>query len=305
MQAKTIEKIINKKFDNLLESISDSSVKEVLRKNTIITGGCIVSMFLNEDINDYDLYFRTFDSAKKVAEYFVDLYLKNKKEKDKVVPKLFVESENDRIRIVVKSSGIESETADNLDYRFFEQLDPGSPQQEEFIDGLMEVIAKDSKDKNDKYKPIFITSNAITLTNDMQLILRFYGEPDDIHESYDFVHCTNYWTSWEKKLTLRKDALQSIIEKQLIYTGSLYPICSVMRLRKFINRGWSINAGQIFKICYQISKLDLDDPSVLQDQIIGVDIAYFYQLLSYLKNAEKDKRTIDYIYICELIDKIW
>ena len=302
MQANTINKILNKKFDNFLSSIKDDKLIILLKDNTIITGGCITSMLLNEPVNDYDLYFRDIKTTKAVAEYFLKVFKKNKKDKDAKLLTMKVIEEDSRIKIVIQSFGVESETADNNDYMFFESLDPGSPEQEKFIETTMEVIAKIPKDKKDKYRPIFITSNAITLSNDIQLILRFYGEPEEIHKNYDFIHCTNYWTSWNRKLILNKEALQSILEKQLIYSGSLYPICSIMRIRKFIERGWKINAGQIFKICYQISKLNLDDPKVLYDQLLGVDIAYFIQLLHLLKTGNRD---IDYIYICELIDKIW
>jgi len=305
MKPKTIERILNKKFDTLLESIKDESVKKSIKKNTIITGGCIVSMLLKEPVNDYDLYFRNFITAKKVAEYFLEVYKENKKAKGSFVPEMSVCDKGGRIRVAVGSAGVDSETSDHKDYRFFETLDPGSPEQEGYIENVVEVITKDNKDEEDKFRPIFLTSNAITLSDKIQLILRFYGEPDDIHKNYDFVHCTNYWTSWDKKLILNKESLQSMISRELIYSGSLYPICSVMRLRKFIERGWTINAGQVFKICYQISKLNLDDPNVLYDQLLGVDVAYFYDLICRLKSAEENKIDIDYIYICELIDKIW
>jgi len=299
MKAKTIEKVIGKKFDYFLESITDENVKSILNDNTIVTGGCITSMLLNEDVNDYDLYFRDLKSTEVIANYFVKLFKSNKKS---ALP-ITVRSDEGRIKIVVKSAGISSENSNDGDYRFFETLDPGSPEQDKFIDEAMEVVAKDTKDPKVKYKPIFLTSNAITLSDKIQLIFRFYGEPEEIHKNYDFIHCTNYWTSWDRKLVLNKEALQSILSKELIYSGSLYPVCSIMRIRKFIERGWTINAGQIFKICYQISKLNLDDPKVLYEQLLGVDIAYFLQLLSLIKDSKG--RDIDYIYICELIDKIW
>ncbi|HXJ41375.1 MAG TPA: hypothetical protein VNH18_18985, partial [Bryobacteraceae bacterium] len=60
----------------------------------------------------------------------------------------------------------------------------------------------------------------------------------------------------------------------------------LFRLRKFIKRGWSINAGQILKIAFQVSELDLNNLEVLEDQLTGVDVAYFVQLITKLK--EKD-----------------
>jgi hypothetical protein len=133
--------------------------------------------------------------------------------------------------------------------------------------------------------------------------LRFYGDPDTIHSNYDFSHCTSYWTSGDGKLVLRPEALESLLSKELRYVGSKYPVCSVVRLRKFINRGWRINAGQILKMAMQISELDLTDISVLEDQLTGVDTAYFLQLIERLKENDPDK--VNTAYLVEIIDRIF
>src|SRR3546814_2365725 len=120
-----------------------------------------------------------------------------------------------------------------------------------------------------------MSTKAITLSDKIQIVLRCYGEADAIHENYDFVPCTTYWTSKDANLTLRQPALKSLLCKELRYVRRHSPVCSVIRLRKFIRRGWVINAGQILKIMMQVSELDLTNPAVLQDQLTGVDSAYF------------------------------
>lgn len=159
-----------------------------------------------------------------------------------------------------------------------------------------------------KYRILFVTSNAITLSDQMQLILRFQGEAATIHENFDYVHATNYWTSWDRKLTLRPEALECTLSRELRYVGSKYPICSIIRLRKFISRGWTVNAGQIVKMAYQVSKLDMSDPNVLEDQLVGVDSSYFSQLIGKLKEKTDDKGDVlpvDGTYLMTLIDKIF
>lgn len=304
MKAKTIRKILKGKFALLLKSIEDESVKKLVEKNTIITGGSIVSLLLNEQVNDFDLYFKDKETTKAVAEYYVKKFkrdnppntFKSGREVD-----LFVKEDGDRIKIIAKSSGVASESQDQ-DYQYFESLDPGNPQTEEFIESAMQVAKSDEKAKKGEYKPIFLTTNAITLSSSVQLIIRFYGEPEEIHKNYDFVHCTNYWTSWDDKLVLRKEALEAILTKELVYVGSLYPMCSIIRTRKFLKNGWTINAGQYLKMAMQLNELNLLDPKVLEDQLIGVDVAYFYELISRLKRGEKE---IDSIYICQLVDEIF
>jgi hypothetical protein len=96
--------------------------------------------------------------------------------------------------------------------------------------------------------------------------------------------------------------LESVLTRNLIYNGSLYPVCSIFRIRKFISRGWRISAGQLLKMVYQVSKLDLSDKKILQDQLIGVDQAYMHQLISAI-NSKEGK--VDENYLAQLVDQIF
>jgi len=366
MKAKTINLILRHKFDLFLKSITDPSVKELVKENTIITGGSIVSLLLNEQVSDFDLYFRNSETALAVAKYYVAKLNENPPAKFKSDEKHTVsvyamlepavEEGREasriggmvkgplpaRVRIVVKSAGIASGETQQKDYQYFEGIrDPASEaaSTEQYVDDALgrspgevtddtepegrpanyeeaveradevpadKIDPKDKKEGKPKYRVLFVTSNAITLSDDIQLILRFQGDPADIHKNYDFVHCTNYWCSWDKKLTLRPEALEAIITKELRYIGSKYPICSMIRTRKFITRGWTINAGQFVKMAYQVSKLDLDDANVLEDQLVGVDSAYFSQVISELRKKEEGAPgKLDGTYLMTLIDKIF
>ena len=93
-----------------------------------------------------------------------------------------------------------------------------------------------------------------------------------------------------------------MLSKQLIYTGSRYPICSLFRLRKFLKRDWYIDAGQILKICFDVNKLNLTDVDVLTDQLTGVDTIYMLALINALRGISPEKLTQSYVF--ELIDQI-
>ena len=155
------------------------------------------------------------------------------------------------------------------------------------------------------YRPIFLTDNAITLAGHVQLVIRFYGSPELIHQNFDYVHCTNYWTSADRKLTTNIEAMESIMSKELKYIGSRYPVCSVIRMRKFFRRGWWMNAGQMLKVMLQLSALDLTRIEVLEDQLTGVDTAYFFQLINRLKKDKDQMGKVDSIYIVSIIDKMF
>jgi len=306
MKAKTIKAVLARKFVEFVASIEDESLQKMVAKNTIITGGAIASMLLREKVNDFDLYFRNRQTCLAVAEYFVEKFKANP-------PPRFAEgggtceirvaSTGDRIKVVVKSAGVASENGEE-GYRYFEQApDPGSTDAADYVEQAMEVL-KDSEDATKpKYRPVFLSTNAITLSDSVQLVIRFYGEPDEIHANYDFAHCTNYWTSWDGKLILRPDALESLLARELRYVGSKYPLCSFIRTRKFIARNWTINAGQYLKMAMQLNELDLKDLAVLEDQLIGVDAAYFAEIIQKLREKNVDR--VDTAYLVEIIDRIF
>lgn len=307
MKAKTVNAILCKKFDEWIDSITDERVKKLANNNTIITGGCIASMLLREKINDFDLYFANKDTALAVAQYYVSEFKKNPPPKYKNTKPVDIDVRfvDERIKVYVKSAGIAGENNES-EYRYFEQgsIDPTSPEPDEYVEEAMAIVnASREEDTGPKYRPIFLTSNAITLSHDIQLIFRFFGPADEIHENYDFIHCTNYWESSTRKLTLRQPALEALLARELRYVGSKYPICSVIRTRKFIQRGWSINAGQYLKMAMQISKLNLNDPSVLEDQLCGVDFAYFREIIEKLK--EHNPNAVDSTYLAEIIDRLF
>lgn len=315
MKTKTIKLVLRKKFDAWVESITDEALREQVRQNSIITGGAIASMLLREEVSDYDVYFRNKETAVAVALYYVGLF--KPKNKAGIEVPIYVEHKTERVQIVVKSAGIASEEGTTKPYQYFEGAADGGESAQAYVGEVMQdaggiqdtyeatekAALETEDDGKPKYRPVFMSTNAITLSHKVQLVLRFYGEPDVIHSTYDFVHCTNFWTSWDGKLVLRPDAMESLLTKELRYVGSKYPVCSVIRLRKFIARQWTVNAGQVLKMLMQINELDLTDFNVLRDQLTGVDCAYFAEMLGKLKEKDPDK--VNMAYLVEIIDRIF
>lgn len=294
MNTKTINKLLSKKISDWLSSIDDFELVKHIENNIIITGGCIASLLIKEDVNDYDIYFKDKKSALMVSEYYVKKFNDaNSKSTAQV------KEEDERIKIYIESKGVAVEDGNEkiLDTSFSNAVDALSK-----IDDTPHI----DESNKDKYRVVFLSSNAITLSNDIQIIIRFYGEPDEIHKNYDFAHCTNYWTK-ESRVVVNSNALESLMTKELVYLGSKYPLCSIIRTRKFIKRGFHINAGQYLKMCFQLNDLNLNDIKVLEDQLVGVDSAYFMMLIDGLnKKIEQDPNfKITTPYIVSIIDKIF
>lgn len=310
MKKKTINAVINKKFDEWLGSITDEGVRKMVENNSIITGGCIASMLLKEPVNDFDVYFTTKETVKSVAEYYVKIWNEAHGDSGYVLDGAVPNENNpdykggvalnmtpDRIKIIFESNGVAKEEGALED----------AAEIEEWPDGKA-LVDEESKPK---FRPIYLSCNAITLSQQIQIVIRFYGEPDNIHQHYDYVHCTNYWLSKTREVSLNQPALEALLARELRYIGSKYPLASVIRTRKFIKRGWTINAGQYLKMSFQISELDLKNIAVLEDQLTGVDVAYFNHLIDALqryneKQKEEGKEfVLEYSYLATIIDKIF
>jgi hypothetical protein len=293
-----IRRELENKIEGWLDTIDDVDVQSLARNNTIVTGGSIASMLLGEKVNDFDIYFRDKETTLAVARYYVDKF--NKANELKSIPEVREESlENikgeveDRVVIWIQSAGVASEEQD--EYHYFETRP--EKETEEF------ALSLNTIKEGEPYRPIFMSQNAITLSNKIQLVIRFYGEPDKIHDNYDYVHATCYWDHGKKILHLNPEAMESLLARNLIYRGSLYPIASIFRMKKFIERDWRISAGEQLKIMWQISEIDLSDPDTMREQLTGVDMAYMWQLIQALDKVDKDK--INSAYVASIIDRIF
>lgn len=302
LKKSAIEIKIKNKIDAWVKTLPENLQNET-RYGIIVTGGCITSMLLGEEVNDYDVYFSNIEIAKKVARHYIDnLVAKDVlKSVDKFAIGLYEYPNNEGLAVCTVSSkdytGNNEKFLNNISY---EDYIKGRRVDEFFNNFYRKLPDADAG----KYKARFLTSNAITLTDQIQLIIRFVGGAEQIHKNFDFAHCKNYWT-YTGGLVVKEDALMSILAKELKYSGSKYPICSLFRIRKFIKRGWNITAGQILKMCYEVNELNLKDKDVLYDQLTGVDAAYFGMFIRKMTEAENNGIEITKDYFIELIDKVF
>jgi hypothetical protein len=283
MQKKTIAKAIKIKMEDWLRSITDESLRNDVRKNLLVTGGSIYSMMTNQKVNDYDVYIQDMDVLVRLAKYYctpfsIEVWDGRKKE------------EYDR------GNSEDSDAAYDVAVRTLKE------DQVKLYVGWGRPITYGDDAELKPYRPMFFSPNAISLSDDVQIVTRFNGDAEQIHKTFDFIHATNYYTD-AKGLVYNQAALESILEKRLRYQGSLYPLTSIIRVRKFLKREWNIGAGELLKIMFQISELDLTDIDTLEDQLIGVDVAYFGLLVEALRNCNPEKITSSYIN--SIIDSIF
>lgn len=294
MNSKNMAKSLNAKLNDWCKYIDDEKIVKIIKENAIVTGGALVSLLNGEKPNDYDIYFKTKEAVKEIAEYYANKWNEMHPEKNNVT----ITEEDDKIQCFIRSRGAVMEDEEKA-------IDDTSEPLE--VDQIIEETEEEAKEEKPKYRPRYFSTNAISLSNDIQIVIRFYGEVEKIHENYDFIHCTCSYDYKNNKVDLPAKALEAIINKELIYCGSKYPLCSIIRTRKFISRGFTINAGQYLKMALQLNELDLHNLEVFKDQLTGVDSAYFEEVITYLsERKEKDKNfQIDNSYLFEIINRIF
>ncbi|CAM0078371.1 hypothetical protein VPHK391_0094 [Vibrio phage K391] len=321
MKAKTIQQDIESKINDWALSIEDEQLSKEVVKNAVVTGGCIASMFLQENVNDYDVYFTDVRTTFKVAVYYInkmnlgaDIRLTlNNRDDVSGLPHTTPDNKNDEFwsdkLLVSPSNEFLTMSNSELDKYLSE-----TSRVEVFISsaGVCGDLDQDADqhheandDEGDKYRPVFISSNAVTLSHKVQLVLRFIGTPAQIHESYDFAHATNYWTE-DEGLVTNTEALEALLARELVYRGSKYPLASIFRTRKFIQRGWGLHIGNYVKMAIQLNEFDLTDVKVLEEQLTGVDSLYMHQVISAIKEQTDRDPSFEFtaLYVCEICDRM-
>jgi len=337
MKSKTIKQVLTKKFNEFVSSITDETVKRLVKANSIITGGSIASMLKGEEVNDYDVYFTNRETVLAVCNYYIQKFcegrdirheftvmeepiegFKSSYQYAEMKPEDYDKhmgtvKPDGRIKIRIRSVGVAAEPGFKFDEQEEDvnQLLGNEPEEEELPDYVKAMSKKDRKkwikeqEEKKKYRPVYISANAITLSDKVQLIIRFYGDAETIHSNYDFAHCTCWWRSRDGHLELPSEALECLLTGELRYRGSKYPLASIIRSRKFINRGMHINAGQYLKMCMQLNDMNLRDLNVLEDQLIGVDALYFASMLANIPPDKKINNQIDSTYLIEMINRFF
>mgnify|MGYP003637695104 CR=1 FL=1 len=299
MQKVTISKIIKTKMIDWLDTITDELLRDRVRDCLIVSGGCIASMFLDEDVNDFDVYIQDQDVLIALAKYYIDdeLVLDGRLKVEYIKKRFDQRDVEDDGHIVHWGDDAFATT----DYVRLMNLKEDQVKLDVYSEGVRYEPTKKERKKLGKYHKLFVSQNAISLSGDIQIVTRFSGTASEIHKNYDFIHATNYFTMADGVIT-NLAAVESLLTKRLKYQGSLYPVTSIVRMKKFILRGWNIGAGEMLKILFQVSQLELRDIFVLEEQLIGVDIAYFSTVIKILSNYDGE---ITSTYLNDIIDKVF
>lgn len=229
--------------------------------NSFIAGGAIISISREEKIKDYDLFMVKGDSAVALFNSLMNRVpgganfqlVVNKDEKN---PKLE--------RGTLKSAVI------NFNNEKVQSV-------EELIDEFNENCKRfKPSNRNHKVVPTYLSKNALTLNNGIQLVFRFIGEPKEVFSTFDYEHCKVYWRPNPIGLllgtvTYEGRSQESIAKNELIYTGNTrFVLSAISRLNKFIKRGWGISPSSLLSLAVTSSKVNWSNKQELEEELLGI-----------------------------------
>lgn len=233
------------------KNLSSNDLRQAIEKSIIVSGGSIVSLLRDEEVNDYDIYFDDVAICECLVKYYIAVFHQNCNTEDYLFePKI--------------------STFSNLDTK--ELGNPGKILLEKTVGGDPDELLKASKvlKRNSRYygeelaaskeqapkptsfDPMLISNRAITLQNKIQLVFTVCGKAPLIHYFFDFKHCMNDFTL-EKGLSFNPESLECILTKELKYNRTLYPFDCMMRLKKLIAKGWNISNNELAKIMWDLT----------------------------------------------------
>lgn len=222
---KKIAKELRTYCENYLNNLKKDNPElcSEIKSKLFIAGGAITSLILGETPNDIDFYINNednkFDRIEKLKQYYYDKYISKN---------LVEKNENSKAKLVSLD--------DSYPPHFYKNLNP----------------------VND-FDLEFWSPSAITLKNKYQIITRSCDNPSETIDSFDFSHCVGYYSFSDDVLFISNEMYKSISTKTLFYRTSLYPFSAILRMKKFLTRGWKINTGNILKIAIDLSKFNITD----------------------------------------------
>lgn len=157
-------------------------------------------MFLGEKVNDFDVYFRDHDTTKKIAQYYVKRF--SPKNQRGIPLTIYVDDTAERVKIHIKSAGVASEDGTTKEYQYFETRsddeandyisdiiqDPGDI--EETFQETERAVLEAEDDGKEKYRPVFMSTNAITLSQRLRIALCWKQVPNLLNHPFAQIHQT-------------------------------------------------------------------------------------------------------------------
>lgn len=118
-----------------------------------------------------------------------------------------------------------------------------------------------------------------------------FGDPATIFTYYDFTVCMGAYQftpdGQDEGFVFGADYFKHIGQRRLVFhTGTMFPICSMLRVMKYIKKGFFITGMELLKIGLSIHALEIETYADLRVQLQGIDTAFLSELTTQMKAGE-------------------
>lgn len=155
--------------------------------------------------------------------------------------------------------------------------------------------------KNESIYIVALTKKAIKIGycgKDVHLIhFDTFEKIGDLFNTFDFTLCMGAYDFKEEQFVLHDDFLLHNLKKKIVVNpNTVFPISSLIRVNKYIEKGYSIDKNELVKITLCCLDLNIDNYDDLKEQIGGMYGLDFGKIIDDLKGDPFDlKRVIEKI----------
>lgn len=147
------------------------------------------------------------------------------------------------------------------------------------------------------YKEVNKSINCTTLmsgTRMVQVIHKFFGEPEDILREFDFTITQILYDIRKGELHFGDRFFGDLAKREIVFTStSNYPICALYRTLKYRDKGYEVKGYTMMLLALAISRLEMKTYKDLKDQLMGVDTMLLQGIFKDDSNFREDL-PIDY-----------
>ena len=154
-----------------------------------------------------------------------------------------------------------------------------------------------------------LTRNALSINPNIQVILRFAGDPEAVIDTFDFDHAKCYATFEPGRIAtstvIRPEASKAQASKTLVYNRSYpTPIAAMARAFKFCGRGYSITPFTLVSLVAEIQKLDLSNKEVVLDNLRGLYDLPDRRMREIIKNSVDTNGVVDVNKMIQILGEL-
>jgi len=112
----------------------------------------------------------------------------------------------------------------------------------------------------------------------IQLIKKVCGDPYDVIFRFDYTICMAAYLPKLNKIILGDNFLYHLAGKELHYNIGKYPLASLWRAKKYIEKGFKFPAVELIKLALKMNEIRMNSYKDLKEQLEGIDTLFLKDL---------------------------